>query len=110
MFRIFQLDKNSNNNYYLACSGFEIYGDVLHQHPNIIWDQHPKNTSQHLQVDGKRNAVTNTGSENAWKTVKARKPLQFAGITGENEFSLKLHTQKSKFNHKNLHENHKSVP
>ena len=88
MFRLFQFDKNSNNHYYLACSGFEIYGQVLRQHSQITWDEWPRNKSKHLQVDRIRNAVINTGSEDTWQTVKARQPLQFDKITGENQFSV----------------------
>ena len=50
MFRLFQFDTNSNNHYYLACSGFEIYGQVLRQHSQITWDEWPGNKSKHLQM------------------------------------------------------------
>ena len=50
-FRIFQFDKNSNGHYYLALSGFEVYGSVVRQHKYFTWDQWPKNKSKHLQVD-----------------------------------------------------------
>eukprot|EP01084_Bolivina_argentea_P100315 180137_1 len=87
MFRIFQFDKNSNNHYYLACSGFEIYGSVLRQNHAVTWDEWPRNKSKHLQVDRLRNSVINTGSEDTWQTIKARQPLIFNPATGANEFT-----------------------
>jgi len=88
MFRLFQFDKNSNNHYYLACSGFELYGEVIRQHPLIQWDEWPRNKSKHLQIDRIRNAVVNTGSEDTWQTVKARQPLVFDPVSGEAEYSV----------------------
>jgi len=87
-FRLFQFDKNSNNHYYLALSGFEIYGDALRQHSTVTWDEWPRNKSKHLQVDRVRNSCMNTGSEDTWQTVKSRQPLVFDKATGMNEFSV----------------------
>ncbi len=33
MFRLYQTGKNSNNHYYLACSGFELYGALAQTPP-----------------------------------------------------------------------------
>jgi len=88
MFRIFQFDKNSNNHYYLALSGFEIYGDVVRQHQQVMWDEWPRNKSKKLQVDRARNSVFNTGSDDTWQTVKARPALPFDPLTGDAEFSV----------------------
>ncbi len=68
-FRIFQFDKNSSNHYYLACSGFEIYGQVLRQNHNIQWDEWPRNKSKHLQVNRIKNSVVNIGSDDTWQSV-----------------------------------------
>jgi len=87
MFRIFQFDKNSNNHYYLAISGFEIYGEVLRQHSTLQWDEWPRNKSKHLQVDRIRNSVVNTGSDDTWQTVKSRQPIAF-DKGGDAEFSV----------------------
>jgi len=88
MFRIFQFDKNSNNHYYLAISGFEIYGEVLRQHSSLQWDEWPRNKSKHLQVDRIRNSVLNTGSDDTWQTVKSRQPVAFDKMSGDAQFSI----------------------
>jgi len=77
MFRIFQFDKNSNQHYYLACSGFEIYGDVVRTNPYYKWSTNPRYKSKFLAVDVSNNRVTNIGSKDAWQTVKANQPFNF---------------------------------
>jgi hypothetical protein len=38
MFRVLQTGKNSNSNYYLSCSGFEVYGTLYVGAPSDVED------------------------------------------------------------------------
>jgi hypothetical protein len=76
-FRILQFDKNSNHHLYLALSSMEIYGDVARQHPTVTFADDHQSKSQFLQVDARRNAVVNSGSNDSWQTVKSKQKISF---------------------------------
>eukprot|EP00457_Paulinella_chromatophora_P000316 gb/GEZN01000316.1/.p1 GENE.gb/GEZN01000316.1/~~gb/GEZN01000316.1/.p1 ORF type:complete len:1660 (-),score=215.21 gb/GEZN01000316.1/:6-4985(-) len=71
MFRILQTGRNSNNNYYLACSGFELYGILYAGAPQILAPKKPAYKKFLFTHNFDANGIfyylgTNKGTEAKW--------------------------------------------